>query len=83
MRAVCGEEILIKTFFFWKGTNLTCFPLMSQGNTTNSCSFADILPYLLSSQAPSISSSEQTFLRSLGFVVPLFGEWVLVCRVCN
>lgn len=37
--------------FFGKGTNLTFFPLKSQGNTTGTCPFAHLLPYLLPSQA--------------------------------
>lgn len=73
MRAICGEEILIKIFFVFEKVRILPFfsPYMSQGSTTESHPFADFLPYLLSSQG--LNNNKHKVLRSLGFVCPLLG----------
>lgn len=73
MTVICGQEICIK-IFLEKVRILPFFLLSLRVITTESCPFAHLLPCLLPSQAPGISSSEHKCLRPLGFVGPLLGQ---------
>lgn len=76
MRAICGQEICIK-ICFEKVQNLPFFPRKSQGNTTESCPFAYLLPgYFPRPLTLVMSTNVTTLWLSWAFI----GGGVVVCR---